>query len=243
MLRNSNLTTEEGSKLKKRYYILLIVLLFGVGVVWVHNVPKKVTQSDKEFLAKIFSLEIADAQEMSFEEQISFIDKAVDNLHYNMQLGVPISFNKNREPQNLFENKGGLCYDFSRSLEKLFLAAGFKTRHVAVYVDQGGSLPASLQTNSLSHSLTEVKTAKGWMIVDSNYSFYALDENGNVYSYEALSALEDMPNWNKELPEHYDTFYNNNISSVYGLYSRHGKFYKPYTPIPDYNLRELLYNF
>lgn len=72
-----------------------------------------------------------------------------------------------------------------------------------------------------SHALTEAKTAEGWVMVDSNTRWIGPP----AISSQLPPAILARPH-----------------ALIYGLYSRHGRFYWPYLPIPDVNWRELLYN-
>ena len=227
------------SKLKVFLFLVLIMLV----VVVVHNVPKSISEEDEKALNVIFGPDRIDAETLSFEKQIMFVDELVTSLHSNLVVGTPIAYNTNREPSELVNNSGGLCYDFSRTIEKYLMSNGFHVRHVSVYLDQGNFFNTISVKGVYSHALTEVKTKKGWMIVDSNLEFYAQDESGEVFAYKDLVKLAEAPQWKLPLENELSPFYSPNVQFVYGLYSRHGKFYKPYNFIPDYNLRELFYNF
>lgn len=221
----------------------LFISAFLVFLVFYHNVPKKLTLEDRLSLKEIFGSEHMNAEQASFDEQILFIDRMVNVLHNQFLVGVPIPYEQSREPDQLILNGGGLCYDFSRTIEKYLMLNGFQVRHVGVYQKRGSFLNTIMTSGVYSHSLTEVKTKNGWLIVDSNLKFYAQDKAGKIYSYKALKNLATMPDWKLGLEDGLRPFYSNDIEFVYGLYSRHGGFYKPYNVIPDYNLRELFYNF
>jgi hypothetical protein len=229
--------------MSKRKIVLLTLLLISIMAIYVHNVSKKVTQEDKEYLSIIFKQEAINADTLNFEQQIQWIHKAVFNLHQDFALLQPIAYNKAREPLNLYANGGGFCYDFSRTLEKHFMNNGFQTRHVAVYLRKDNFWNTILSPGVFSHSLTEVKTKNGWLIIDSNLPFYAMDINATIYSFEDLMLNSSEIQWELPLNAELKPFYSSEIVKIYGLYSRHGKFYKPYNFLPDYNFRELFYNF
>jgi hypothetical protein len=228
------------NKLFKAVIAVCVVLFLALLY---HNVPKKVSQADKVGLEEIFGLKHVNGEDLAFEDQISFIHGMVNTLHTNYVVGFPIAYNANREPSQLVLNGGGLCYDFSRTIEKYLIYNSFQTRHVAVYLKHGSFWNTITTKGVYSHSLTEVKTANGWMIIDSNLKFYALDDANIVYAYKDLEKLEESPSWKLYLEDGGEKFYSPDVKFVYGLYSRHGRFYKPYNFIPDYNLKELFYNF
>lgn len=226
---------------KKKKTIFLVCFILVAIIVYYHNVSKSITRNDVTALKEIFGDSILLKDINTFDEQIVFITNAQRILHAKYTVYKPIPFNEYREPQNLIKIKHGVCHDYSRTLEKLFMYKGFKTRHVAVY--------SHLKTNKYlclfvsktpSHSLTEVKTKKGWMIVDSNMKFIALDINSNPISYKTINA---QTNFRVKISDELSLFYTQPHIYIYGLYSRHGKFYSPFNFIPDYNFCELFYNF
>lgn len=79
------------------------------------------------------------------------------------------------------------------------------------------------------------------MIVDSKTRWAGLTSDGQPLDLAAIRANPDRK-WNRNvlgsLPEIYDAPF----TWVYGLYSRHGRFYPPYDPIPDVNWGELAQN-
>lgn len=226
----------------KKSLIAVLGLIAMIVFLAVHNVPRKITEEDKEYLTIIFGGIYEEQENLTFEEEIAYIDTLIRHLHQNYIM-LPIDYGQPREPQNLHENSGGLCYDYSRSIEKQLMLSGFEIRHVAVYKREGGFFQTILSPGVYSHSLTEVKTKKGWLIVDSNARFYAQDAKQKIYSYKQLVKEESTPDWKLPVPKKLVRFYNPDVYYVYGLYSRHGQFYPPYNFVPDYNLRELFYNF
>ena len=228
--------------MNNRTTILTIIVGILVLLLIFHNVPKRITEEDKQYLAMIFGSIDKQQEELSFEEEIAYLDTLVNHLHQEFYL-TPIDYYATREPRDLYENMGGLCYDFSRTIEKKLKLSGFQTRHVAVYKNSGGFFNTILSPGVFSHSLTEVKTKRGWMIIDSNVPFYAQDVNGVIFNYKQLVDEEKTPNWRLQLDKGLAHFYTPDVVFVYGLYSRHGGFYQPYNFIPDYNFRELFYNF
>ncbi|TYZ06766.1 hypothetical protein FY528_17035 [Hymenobacter lutimineralis] len=215
-----------------------------------YNVEKKVTQEDQRyisFLLKDTPATRADA--MSYEQQLVFLHAAQLSILSHSTTGIPIPYNQAREPKNLFLLNSGICYDRSRVLEKIFMNAGFTTRHVALYAqDPGASALEKIPLLEVaSHATTEVLTKRGWLVVDSNNPWLALDGQRQPYSLASMNAVFEQNRqirWQHPPAAGYEIFYSRPSTFIYGLYSRHGRFYPPYTPgIPDYNLRELLYNF
>jgi len=116
---------------KHKLKIALSLFLLTIFLVMYHNVPKKVSADDEASLTELFGSKRVVEEELSFEEQIAFIDRMVNILHDNYVVGISIPYYAPREPAQLIENGGGLCYDFSRTIEKYLMSNGFMTRHVA----------------------------------------------------------------------------------------------------------------
>lgn len=234
-------------RLSVRKLVFLTLLIFLVVVIIVHNVPKKITEDDVIFIEKIIQKPLQRGETLDFSDQINLVRFIQQSYHEKLMLGNPIDYSLSREPKDLFENKGGICYDFSRSIEKALIYSGFKTRHISLYKKTECSLLKTILKQSIpSHSSTEVKTKNGWMIVDSNLDWIAIDTSGNVFSARKINQTLQSGKeiiWETPVFSNYEKFYNEPHYVIYGLYSRHGKFYPPFTVIPDYNLCELLYNF
>jgi Transglutaminase-like superfamily len=144
-----------------------------------------------------------------------------------------------RELADVMREGRGLCFDRSRAIEKALESLGFETRHVAVY----GSLLAALLPGIASHALSEVRTTRGWMLVDSVSLWIGIDANQEPVSADRLSAAgADGIDWPQDQPPINELF-EQDFVHVYGLFSRHGQFYPPWTPFPDVNWRELAENF
>jgi len=95
-----------------------------------------------------------------------------------------------------------------------------------------------------SHSLTEVMTQNGWLVTDPDDPWLSLDKRG-----EPVTLADIQPDtrtrliaWNEQFSDTMPPIYKEPFVFIYGLYSRHGKFYPPYNFIPDINWREFLYN-
>ena len=101
---------------------------------------------------------------------------------------------------------------------------------------------ALLTPGDPSHAVSEVLTRRGWLVVDSNTRWLALDRSSAPVSIAAVraSAAGRAPiAWRQPPPF---AIYRHPFVFVYGLYSRHGEFYPPYDFVPDVNYAELMHN-
>jgi hypothetical protein len=223
------------------FFCLIIAVLL-----WIHDVPKTPTEKDTSAILAIYPITFVNAEHLNFEQQIELIRAFQSSLHAAYSIGEPIDYYKPREPNDLIQNKEGRCYDFSRTIEKFLMLNNLKVRHVAVYQvnSEEGKWKSFLRPHGVSHSLTEVKTAKGWMIVDSNFEWIGIDKSGDPKSFFDICSAEQRSkkiNWRYEVVRGYEPFFSCCPIYIYGLYSRHGCFYPPYNLIPDYNLKDLVY--
>lgn len=215
----------------------MIHISLALSILFYHNVPKKLTEEDKIALDLILA-DVPKEKPLEICAQIEYIRHVQSVVQTNKKLNKIPQY-QTREPQDYLSNGGGICYDRSRTLEKALNYRGFQTRHLSVFYKRTGKIDWKLisQKDALSHALTEVKTKEGWLLLGTNVNWIAADVSCKVHSTKNIKSLNN--NLSENFPESIGK-YENQI--VYGLYSRHGKFYPPYNFIPDYNLSELLYN-
>jgi hypothetical protein len=236
----------------QRLRLLIPALALALaGLLAVHNVPDGATAEDQAYADRILaaaglnggSRDLGDLS--GFESQIRAIATVQDAVLRVAASDEEIPFGQTREPRDVYEQKRGLCYDRSRAIEKMLGALGLETRHVAVYETAAlGTLLAILKPRTPSHAVTEVKTEKGWLVVDPNRRWMSLTVDRRPLSVAGLRALpQGETQWAPESTSRPTKIFLRPYTFVRGLYSRHGMFYPPFTPVPDVNWRQLLQNF
>ncbi len=179
----------------------------------------------------------------TFEEEVALVRSVQDRVLDTAPIDREIPQGRPRELADLVKAGHGLCFDRSRAIETVLRLRGMRTRHAAIYSTRTtGSALRSLATPGVdSHAITEVMTRKGWMIVDSNSRWIGLTKANQPVD---LSELSDRPSgpWHPSVTEPLPPIYKAPFTCVYGLYSRHGRFYPPYNPVPDVNWKELAEN-
>ena len=225
---------------------LVIVGALGVGAVsYAMHVPTAVTSADTGALEELLvGLHVpATAGERSWPEEVAFIEAIQRRVLDAAPTNKGIPQNEPREPADLIEYGYGLCYDRSRVIEKALTYAGFEVRHLAAYALHDSKLGALATPGHPSHALSEVFTSRGWMLVDSNSPYLGVDQN-----LEPISAWDLLECGDIRLQKdgHADPLRRSlgpDFFFVYGLYSRHGRFYPPYVPVPEVNFGQLVDNF
>lgn len=233
--------------------VALLVAAGLLGGAALHNVGTAPTAEDRDYGARIVGAAGYDAGALlqppaGFAEEIRLI-AAVQDAVLRIAPGTkPLPHGQSREPRDLWELRQGWCFDRSRGIEKILAAAGMEVRHLAAYRTDDRSRLLSLLTpdrsGERSHALSEVRTRRGWMLVDSNARWFGLDTEGRVWSAEALQGRDPFAMaWAPEVPEAISwPGFGGPFTYVIGLYSRHGGFFPPYTPVPDVNYADLLEN-
>lgn len=224
---------------------LLVCLAAAVLVLWFNAVPKTVTDEDREYIEKFTAWIPKAGGADGFDKQIEFIRAVQDSVLNIVGEKNGVGLDEPREPRNLYETRDGLCYDRSRVIEKILGAHGFDTRHVFVYsIREGYALTALAGSGLRSYAATEVRTERGWLLIDPDSRWAAVDAAGSPRTAGDLmdhingsAAIE----WQSEPPNEYANLAP--FTYVYGVYSRHGRFYPPYAAIPDINYEELIENF
>ncbi len=221
------------------------------GTVALHDVPAVVTAEDRSAAERI----VAEAgyvgamrlqsSSPEFEVQISTIVAVQDAVLKATPKNSGIALDRGRELKDLYELRQGLCFDRSRAMEKILSSLGYATRHASIYsTAERSALLALLTPDNPSHAVTEVLTAKGWMVIESNFRWIGLDASRRPVSLAGLKALSDRAGpWAGESRKPINGIFLNDFVFVRGLYSRHGRFFPPYTPIPDVSLAGLMENF
>lgn len=230
---------------RKRLFAVMTaaVVAAGIAVAALHNVPLRLTANDRQILNEWFAgnslptglgnapyaLQIAaikDVQALALEE---------------IRRGHGIAPGQSREPGAALAVGEGECYDRTRFLEKTLKYAGLPTRHASVYLNPENLGPLRLltKTGAPSHAVTEVLTARGWLIVDSNNEWLGLAADSTPVS---LESIHGNTSFLTPLPAAEAAFYRPGTVIYYGLYSRHGGFFPPFNRIPDISWRELLFN-
>jgi hypothetical protein len=128
----------------------------------------------------------------------------------------------------------GLCFDRSRTFDKAFHYVGFESRHVYIlYRENRPFWRAVFRYGQASHAVTEVKTSKGWMFVDSNSEWVAVTRQGEPVNaddvWRRFSEFENPPPYLK------DPWW-----AIRGMYSRKGQFYGAGIPFPEFNWPDFL---
>jgi hypothetical protein len=225
-------------------FIFLFLFLTGLITLSIHNVRKTITPQDMEVILQITDSLAIDKTKLNedYAYQIQTIDavqKLVLNLIEPSATGIPLG--EEREPVDVVEFQEGQCFDRSRLLEKVFIFYGLKIRHLSIYYhpEYKSLLKILMSRNVYSHAATEVKTMKGWLIIDSNSAWNSLSISDNPIAYKKLHGQK----LKQEPVKILKPYYLENGKVIYGLYSRHGQFYPPFNRIPDFNIRELFYNF
>jgi hypothetical protein len=238
------------SMLAARKGLVALVLVIGaaIALLLAHDVPTSVTAEDERYAALILAQAGYDPARIQsdatpdFEAQVRTVVAVQDAVLTLAPHNRGIALGEEREPKDLFEEKTGLCYDRSRVIEKILTWLGLETRHVAIYsTAHDSTLQALLKPQVASHAVSEVRTAKGWMLVDSNARWIGLDASRNAVSLDDIQST-GLRSWATEARDPIDKIFTGPFIRIRGLYSRHGRFYPPFTPIPDYNLRELVSN-
>ena len=236
-----------------RYRVAFVVVaVFAVvcfAVLAAHNVSTKLSAEDRTAAREILERGgygqtwRSNLDLRTYDGQVNAIIAVQDAVLKASPNNTDIPFDAPREPADLLRLEMGLCFDRSRSIEKILSMLGLENRHVAVYsTKHTGSAFTSLLTPQIdSHAVTEVKTLKGWMVVDSNKRWVALTQNGLPVSMVALQNNDaSTADWSARNKDRINPIFTSEFTYVIGLYSRHGRFFPPYTSVPDVNWRDLI---
>lgn len=232
-----------GVRVRKRIArLFLLILIFAASVIiglgWFTNISTQVTSSDESIFRSVLNLQ-QPKWPLTFEEEITLIARIQQLILQEAPIGPPIPDYADREPEDLMKHRSGLCYDRSRTFDKLYTWMGFQVRHVYIlYPDDPltkEKLPywrAFFTRGTASHAVTEVKTQKGWLLIDSNSNWISLTKDGRPINADHIE--ENAANFMHEVPH----YFNQPYLAIRGLYSRRGQLYRPYIPYPQLNWQD-----
>ncbi len=225
------------SKFTTRLLVALLVGFGGLGLLT--NVSTKPTDSDIAIFRTVLGL-VNSEDRMSYTQELHLIKQLQTLVLKEAPGNDPIPEYSVREPKELFKARSGLCFDRSRTLDKLFEWYGFETRHIFVLYAQhpvtGEKLSfwSAFFTRGIdSHAVTEVKTSRGWLVVDSNTPWISVAADGSPVDADQINLQVDRF---ASIPE----FWNRPYWAIRGLYSRRGHLYPPYIPFPELNWHDFV---
>ena len=223
----------------------LLLVVFVFSLFYAAAVTNKITDEDRKYIGKILGDVRSSGPDSSYDEQIEFIKHVQLSVIEASPIPEAIPFNTRRGPKELYQSRKGICFDRSRVIEMALRDRGFEVRHIFILSTKDSNFLISLATpDTYSHAISEVRTSRGWLAIGSNTPWQALAKDGTPHSITDLKRHVDGQahiDWLNEPTPIYSEIAPWRI--VYGLHSRHGKFYEPYLPVPDVQLGEFCDNF
>jgi glycosyltransferase involved in cell wall biosynthesis len=233
------------SRWRRLVRTVLLLGLIVAAVLYYHRVDNRLSAEDRQYIERFMESSAAPTAPRDYEEQLALISSVQKAVIDHTPVLSGIAMDRPREPKDVYLAGRGKCYDRSRAIEKALRFYGFETRHVAIYSTKktGSAAQALLASGGPSHAATEVRTSRGWLIVDSILPWISLDRRRNPVSMATLQAAgAEAISWEDDVVLHDELImyvYREPFTYVYGLYSRHGRFFPPYNFIPDVNYPEL----
>ena len=210
---------------------LKVVILTSLCLILalIAHVPTSITSDDLAVFKNDLNIESLQHPQ-SFADEITAIKTIQHRVFVKAPMGPDIPDYQPREPFDLMQKRQGLCFDRSRTLDKAFMYIGLPSRHVYLLYREGrGFWSALFHYGQSSHAITEVKTSKGWIFVDSNSEWIGLTRDGQAVNaddvWKRTSEFDSIPKYLK------DPWW-----AIRGMYSRKGQLYPPYIIFPNMNL-------
>lgn len=219
-----------------------VLSVLAASVVWATDVDEDLDPADLSAIDSL-GVEAVCGRRHSFDDELA----CVRAIQQSLRERVPDLRCVHKwgaiahEPADFLKRAKGCCYDRSRFIEKALKRYGFETRHIALYRISDNLWPSLLRPGIPSHATSEVLTRRGWMVVDSNRDLIGVDAAGEVHDIASLRHLIRSGR-GADIPGVKTDYMNGHFLFVYGLYSRHGGFYRPFLPLPDIDWAQLHHN-
>ena len=230
---------------KKNILVFIVTSFLLLVLLYCFQFNNSLTTEDAVYADKIIKENGIDTNGIheSFESELAFISAVQNAVVKLSKVGEGIPQCHERNVKDLYISRMGLCYDNSHVIEKILTLYGFETRHVCMYLYKHWYeyFIVFFKLNSYSHAVSEVKTSKGWMFLDSLSSFKGLINNLQPVTLYKVRTLIYSKNVPTEILSSHN--YSSKFIFLYGVYSRNGKLYAPYNWVPDYQFNEVRYNF
>lgn len=214
-------------------------MLVLVGFLATGAIVEAPTPEDREALLSygiIGARDIGIAPLLDADGQRRLLTGIVQRVHASVHRLEPLPNDRTREPIDVLRADTGVCFDRSRVIEKAARLAGFEARRVFLVY---GGWPSLLLPGGATHTLVEVRVRQGWVFLGTLTSVTGFAGDGRVWSVKDLKA--DVIKGGGALRQNaWIEIMATNFLPVYGLYSRHGGHFPPYTPVPDYSPRQML---
>lgn len=120
-----------GRTLNFSHLLIISSLFLNIFLALVTNVATLPSDSDIAVFRTVLGLEKPEMP-MSYEQELKLIKHLQELVLKKAPGNYPIPEYQDREPKSLFQAQSGLCFDRSRTFDKLFHWFGFETRHVYI---------------------------------------------------------------------------------------------------------------
>lgn len=247
IVRVCQMIREIKKSLKAILWLTIVACVTFACLAPILRVDKEPTPQDRVITGFILDSFAPEAKQFlrskprNFEEEIRAIQLAQDAVLKTTPVNEGIPELHTRELADIWALRKGVCYDRSRGMEKIIIQMGFRVRHISIYALQNEGVFYTLRAKQIpSHAITEVSTSKGWLVVDSNNRWISLSKESMPIPVAEMARHPRADGYLQGPP---NEIFQHPFIPVYGLYSRHGKFYPPYIAFPNMNYGDILLNF
>ena len=199
--------------------VLLGTAAIGIATAAVHDVSRTVTRADAVAATAL----LADRSNVpaavgSFTDEVALAGAVQAAVLAAAPVNSGIPEGQPRELADLVRARKGLCFDRSRAIETVLRSRGFETRHASIYstAETGSALKSLATPRTESHAITEMKTSRGWMAIDSNYRWIGLTSDGQPMSLAEIRA-NPQQRWHQVARTPLPPIYRRPFTFVFGL--------------------------
>lgn len=151
-----------------------------------------------------------------------------------------------RNSREVLDDGVGLCFDKARVIQSIFESLGIRSRRVYVGFTYG-DVTQLLARDLTSHTLVELRTPVGDLLVEPSYGAFLITDDGMFASLDDLLSGA-VVRWTNnrfdaeaKVPINFESVRARNIQILPGVIDRGGDKYFPYIPLPDVSLYDVFF--
>jgi hypothetical protein len=223
---------------------ITIFTIFSIVFIYQYNVDIQISSDEQKIIESHISksnfINWQNNNEKERELLLLSVGEAANRITGPLRISPPHGVRRGISSSLKYD--GGACYDRSYIVEQILTYLNIPFRHIFLSLGKSNSL---FKFDLTSHALTEVKIGKRWVLMESLSPHVYKNKQGEFVSAADIAENPkniEFPNYLEIDRQLYMYLIEGDFKVWYGIYSRNGGFFPPYTIPFDINYQQLLFN-